>query len=456
MEYFVTRDGRQEGPLSLDEINQRLSEGTLSPSDLGWTESMGDWKPLQDIPGVVVSIPGAPWGAEPTKPKGKGGLQTVLIILVVGLVIAGAVYGIMQLVGGESDTPPPADNNQTANNATDTNQTANNATQPPTVKIDPSPAGVITLTGHTNTITSLSFSPNGQFLVSGDAGGGLIIWNALTGAELGALSQKGAIKHILITPNNQLVFVLSDQQMAAWDSKTKKIVSQAKTPPTGFANGALHPVRPDLLFAIGGTDGRMDVWGTTGMKHYTQRGHTNSLNAICFSPGGSHILTGGIDNTIRLWVTQGGKPESTLSQHIGPITGLDVRTLGTANGIESRRFVSSSMDGSVIAWKWSLAQQTGISQIQPFLRMKGHDGGVRCVAINPRFHDLAASGGHDKTLIYWNLANTAEPLFKRFQAHAAPISCIAYASDGFRVATGSEDRTIKIWPKPWADQNPGP
>ena len=54
MEYFVTRDGRQEGPLSLDEINQRLSEGTLSPSDLGWTESMGDWKPLQDIPGVIV------------------------------------------------------------------------------------------------------------------------------------------------------------------------------------------------------------------------------------------------------------------------------------------------------------------------------------------------------------------------------------------------------------------
>ena len=71
MEYFVTRDGRQEGPLSLDEINQRLSEGTLSPSDLAWTESMGDWKPLQDIPDVVVSIPGAPWGAEPAKPKGK-------------------------------------------------------------------------------------------------------------------------------------------------------------------------------------------------------------------------------------------------------------------------------------------------------------------------------------------------------------------------------------------------
>ena len=430
MEYFVTRDGRQEGPLSLDEINQRLSEGTLSPSDLGWTESMGDWKPLQDIPGVIVSIPGAPWGAEPAKPKGKGGLQTVLIILVVGLVIAGAVYGIMQLVGGESDTPPPADNNQTANNATDTNQTANNATQPPIVKIDPSPAGVITLTGHTNTITSLSFSPNGQFLVSGDAGGGLFVWNAESGAEIFNSGQKGAIKQVFFAGQNPAFFALSDQQMALWNVPQKKISSQAQKPPTGFSAAALNPRQPGNFFAIGAPDGRMEVWDTKGSKLYTQRGHTNAVTALTFAPNGEVIITGGQDRQVRVWQASNGKPLGTLSNHIGPIISIDIHA--------SSLFTTASEDGAIIVWNGKT--------LTPIRRLTGHDGPVRVVAINPRNPQYIASGGQDRAFIYWDVSNQQKPIIGKLADHAGPVTAIAFAPNGGRMATGSADKSIKIRP----------
>ena len=62
--YFVSRNGVQQGPHSLEEINSLLSAGQLSASDLAWQEGMAQWEPLSRIPGVNAA------GGPPPMPGG--------------------------------------------------------------------------------------------------------------------------------------------------------------------------------------------------------------------------------------------------------------------------------------------------------------------------------------------------------------------------------------------------
>ena len=61
MEIYLSQDGERIGPFSLEEVNRRLATGTLSPHDIGWSESSPGWKPLLSFAGVIV-----PGGASST------------------------------------------------------------------------------------------------------------------------------------------------------------------------------------------------------------------------------------------------------------------------------------------------------------------------------------------------------------------------------------------------------
>jgi uncharacterized RDD family membrane protein YckC len=61
MEIYLSRGGERTGPYSLEEVNRQLAAGTLTPHDLGWSETSPGWKPLLSFAGVIV-----PGGASST------------------------------------------------------------------------------------------------------------------------------------------------------------------------------------------------------------------------------------------------------------------------------------------------------------------------------------------------------------------------------------------------------
>lgn len=44
----------------------------------------------------------------------------------------------------------------------------------------------------------------------------------------------------------------------------------------------------------------------------TLRGHEGWVNAVAFSPDGKHLVTGGADDTVKVWKAQSGKELRTL------------------------------------------------------------------------------------------------------------------------------------------------
>lgn len=57
MEFFVSLDGKKEGPYSLFKIGEMLEEGTIDEDTLAWHRDMDEWKPIRDVPALQSVIP---------------------------------------------------------------------------------------------------------------------------------------------------------------------------------------------------------------------------------------------------------------------------------------------------------------------------------------------------------------------------------------------------------------
>jgi hypothetical protein len=66
MQVHVARNGQQLGQYSVEEVNRKLADGTLSLTDLGWHEGAAGWAPLSGIAGVTM--PAAPAMPMPPPP----------------------------------------------------------------------------------------------------------------------------------------------------------------------------------------------------------------------------------------------------------------------------------------------------------------------------------------------------------------------------------------------------
>jgi len=104
MDLYITRNGQQLGPYSLDEANKKLRGGVIESSDLAWHVGLSEWVPLSEVPGIMAtppppplrppSVPNGGPAASPRKSDGHGNFTaktfaSAVIVMIIYLLIHG-------------------------------------------------------------------------------------------------------------------------------------------------------------------------------------------------------------------------------------------------------------------------------------------------------------------------------------------------------------------------------
>ena len=229
------------------------------------------------------------------------------------------------------------------------------------------------------------------------------------------------------------------------------------------------------MFASGGSDRTVRLWGAPGVLKRTFTEHTDTVRSVAFSPDGQLLASGSRDGTIRLWDISEGKNLKTLTgpegfeasrrvqsvafspdgqllasgNYGGAIHLWDANTgehLKTFTGWTSRIWsVAFSPDGQILIGSSSTTiylWDVSTGERKQSLNVTGRRGSVLSVAFSPNGRKFA-SGGLDSKIHLWDI-NTGENL-KTLTGHADIVKSVTFSPDGQILASGSEDGTIGLW-----------
>lgn len=175
------------------------------------------------------------------------------------------------------------------------------------------------------------------------------------------------------------------------------------------------------------------------------RGHEGSLVAATLSSDGQTLLTGSLDDTIRLWHADTGESFERHSYYDGLQAvgfGPHERSIFAAaySGIFGARYVASLVDagtGSKVG--------AGTRKSRPEVRNLGP---LTAANLSPdgRFILTASGSTLLKTELVariWDTETDDEPVVLR--GHTGVITAARFSPSGKRVLTGSTDRTLRFW-----------
>ncbi|THU76147.1 WD40 repeat-like protein, partial [Dendrothele bispora CBS 962.96] len=289
--------------------------------------------------------------------------------------------------------------------------------------------------GHSHSISSVAFSPDGERIVSGSYDKTVKIWNAKTGAPVGDPIQGHShwVTSVAYSPDGErIVSGSSDKTVRVWNAKTG---APEGDPFQGHSDWVTSVAfSPDGERIVSGSDDNtVRVWNarTGAPERDPLQGHIGSVSAVAFSPDGELIVSGSGDNTVRTWNARTGAPKGD------PFQGHTHWVTSVACSLDGERIVSGSDDKTVRVWN----ARTGTPEGDSF---QGHDHWITSVAFSLDGERIA-SGSFDKTVRVWD-AKTGAPKGNPFQGHSRWVSSVAFSPDGERrIVSGSGDRTVRVW-----------
>ncbi|THW10583.1 WD40 repeat-like protein [Aureobasidium pullulans] len=159
----------------------------------------------------------------------------------------------------------------------------------------------------------------------------------------------------------------------------------------------------------------------------TLEGHSNRIEAICFSPDGKLLASASVDETIRLRDAKTGALHSTIYDD-------DHHAVAISFSPNNRLIGSAHLDGII------KLRDLGTQEVCKIFT--GHSASISAITFLGN-GKLLASASFDHTIRIWDTA-TGSTLFL-LQGHTDHVEILAASQDGKFVASGSTDGEVCLW-----------
>lgn len=301
-----------------------------------------------------------------------------------------------------------------------------------------------TLEGHTRDVWSVAFSPDGTLLATGSIDATVRLWDVETRALRFTLrGHADGVRTVAFSRDGRTLASASpDRTVRLWDVAT------------GAERAVLHGCTGDALafsadgavLAAGGIDDVVRLWQTqTGGEREVLRTGRNNVRSIAFSPDGRWMAVGHFVNSgvaLQVW-TWPAACVHFAREGQSNVTGVRFSPDGTL-------LAASDLSGQLLLWDPSSgALRGGLTPLgrDQYFRPPS----ITSIAFAPGGALLALgllilNGGNVQV---WDVA--AGQARGELRAHRQYVQSVDFSPDGTLLATGSRDRTVRLWRLPDAE-----
>ncbi|XP_062510721.1 bromodomain and WD repeat-containing protein 3-like isoform X2 [Corticium candelabrum] len=275
---------------------------------------------------------------------------------------------------------------------------------------------LMTLRGHQSEIADISLNCENTMLATGGLDKTIRVWDVKTGAPIAVLhGHSGGITSVEFSPSPF--------------TESRCLISTGK----------------DGSLCIWQWDSESNEFGSEPIKFNERQRVGDQLLCTAFSPGGSFLVTGGTDHTVRVY-----RVNPAPSQQIAELHGHTDQVLSIAFSQRGNRFLTGSDDGTARVWQYLTGQWR--SNVLSMLCRKDHDyllaarvGKLKVTMIswscNDRFIITAAN---DTAVRIWD--SNSLSLIHMLKDHQKDVYVLEpHSVDEWVLLTAGHDGRIILW-----------
>jgi eukaryotic-like serine/threonine-protein kinase len=292
--------------------------------------------------------------------------------------------------------------------------------------------------GHSDGVTTLSWSPRGRYLASGGLDHTIQIWESATGKQTQMFAYPGHVYGLAWSPKGkELAWVGDGKAVDLWNGHTGHF-SQLTHRHLGFLRRFCALAwSPDgaCLAAADGHGQTVEVWEVKTGNHlltYTgQRGFLGSYEvcAVTWSPNGAWMASVSTNAMTQVWEVATGQLLCTYSQ------GQDGVASGIAWSPDGKWIATPGQHATIHIWGAATGRQ--------HLLLGGHSGVVNAVAWSPD-GNLLASGSSVQTVRIWSIS-AAKAHELRVYHLPCEVRALIWSPDSTRLAAAGDNQIVYIW-----------